>query len=553
MKRYNIFLQFLIILFVANIAMSCILDDDEGDTDGDTDGDIDTDGDVDGDVGEVVAKYNSGDTATLKFTSGDEVYQIVPYFASTVESEAGYSITVGDSSANGTAGKIKKTARSFRSAKPEWISEVRYRQVLARQKWSVLQHQLKKQVAAKGVFNQDVFKSAKINAKLSSECASDELYRDGVCTNEFDLTFMDFDEDETEITVQVKAKGEHVAVVVDSDDTVAQADIDNILNKFDTIIYPRNQFFSGGSTFDGIDYVDRDGDGMHMIVLTHLVNDMDAVGLFNPADFGPDLNVSDILYVVLPDADNPMESILGTIAHEYYHMLMYGIKRAKFGTLETLWLDEDLAHLFEDVSGYGGDNLDITAAYLESPANTTWAFSFDNQETEARGMGYLIMRYLFEQKGGVTYSSSNAADITDNGGATFIASLLQTDNKGFDAIDDALSGSDSWKNSFFDWLAAVSLDETSMNAGSKYGYNAIETDSITGQKRGVCTHCSRDSIYGYTVDFDGLSTTALSGGKTDGIVSASGAVANKLTGNSDQEIVLQADDDDILFGVFRVK
>lgn len=539
MKKHHVLIQFLIIIFVAQFATACFLDDDDNNN---------------VDASEIVKQYQPGDTATLTFESGDEVYRVVPFYTAQTESEAGFTIGVSGASTDIVSERLK-AAKTFKEHKPSWISETRYNQILARQKWSEIQHQRAIEVAEQGIFERDIFKKARLNAKLSSECGEDELYRDGDCNNEFSLEFMDFDGEVTDISVTVKAKGTNAAVVVDVDDVddVSQDDINEILNMFDNVVYPRDQFFYGGSVFDDIDYVDRDQDGMHMIVMSHLVNDTGAVGLFNPADFGTDLNVADILYVVVPDDDNPVSSILGTLAHEYSHMLMYGIKRAKFKAMETIWLDESMAHLMEDLSGFGVDNLDISNAYLSSPGQIGWAFSFDENETETRGMGFLMMRYLFEQKGGATYSETDGSDLTDKGGANFISTLVQTDNTGFAALEDALGGFGSFKDNLFGWLAAVAVNGTDMNAGDTYDYDDVVTDKITGQERGVCTHCTRSSSYGYEVEFNGMASAALVSGDNNGIVKASGASSFELTADGNQSLSLDADDEDIHFGVFRIK
>ena len=498
-----------------------------------------------------VESVAAGEQVQLAFSQGNEAYRIIPYWTSTEESLTGYSLTTGEgAAAEDSAANARLRGESrFATSRPAWISEIRYNRALKRQAWSDKMRSLEREISAAGLVKAEDFESQALRAKTSSECGALELARGDECQNEIDLKFMDFEGDITDFTGQVKGKGEHCSVVVDSDDNVSQSDIDAIIDSFDNVIYPRNHFLFGEATVDGTNYVDRDADGLVMIVLSSMVNESGAVGQYNPSDFVPDaLNTSDILYVVVPDSDNSLDSVFGTVAHEYFHMIMFGVKRVKYKADETLWLNESTAHLAEDCSGFGIDNVETALSYLDAVPDYSMAFSGD--DLEARGMGFLFMRYLYEQMGGVEYSTTDGGDLTDLGGAEFLTKLVRSNKTGFTVLDAALG--ESWKDSFFDWLAAVTLDDLPIADDPRYQYQDLYNDPLTGQKIGVCTNCSRKSGDGSNVTYAGLACQPYKSGM-DGLVNATGADCVAVSGSGDLFIDTQADEDSLMFGVVRVK
>ncbi|RJO66650.1 MAG: hypothetical protein C4523_11810 [Myxococcales bacterium] len=521
-----------------------------------SEGDEESDGDSDGDVVPADVKdYAAGETMDLSFAEGSEEYRVVAYWAAEEESTTGYTLsTTAAEGADEPAARLRGGSK-FAQQKPAYLSDARYRRMLRRLDWDRKLRADEKRIIEEGLVTAEDLRLAK-RPKLSSECGENELARGADCLSEFDLKFMDFEGGLTDLTVAVRGKGEHVSVVVDTEDTdsVSQEDVDAIVENYDNVIYPRDHFLYGASVFEDLDYTDRDQDGLHMIVLSHLVNDSGAVGLFNPADFlgqnqSGATNTSDILWVVVPDAENSLDSVYGTVAHEYFHMIMFGVKGLKFSKSETLYLNESLAHLAEDASGFGIDNIDVVAAYL---GNTEYSWAFSGDDVEARGIGFLFMRYLFEQQGAVEYGESSGSDLTDKGGAEFLQLMIATDKVGFEAVTGALG--EDWSAQFGNFLAAVSLDDLEIANDPKYRYGALYDDPITGQQIGVCTNCTRANGAGDSLELAGLAYEDYSDGY-EGLVTATGASVVGVTGDADTAIVGTPEDETagLRFLVVRVK
>lgn len=489
-----------------------------------------------------VESYAAGEEIPLSFETGNEEYNVIAYWTAEEDATVGFTI----SEAGGGSEAVAKQKRAILPARPAWMPQARYRKLQRRFLWDNKMRRFEKQLLAEGLLGEHLIRRIK-RAKLSAECGALEVARGDECLNELELGFKDFDGEVTDITVEIKAKGEHCAVAVDVDDSVSQEQIDQVVRQFDNVIYPRNHFIYGETVFDGSDYTDRDQDGLHLIVMTSLVNDSGAVGFFNPGDFVGQPNTSDILWVVVPDAQNPLESVFGTVAHEYLHLMVFGVKFVKHRVDESLWLNESMAHLAEDASGYGIDNIDTVALYLESANDYTWAYSGD--DVEARGMGFLFLRYLFEQKGAVSYDPADGSKLTDNGGASFLRDLLATSDTGFSAVDKALGG--DWSEHFFSFLAAVSRDTTGAEESAEYSFKDPYTDPISGQQIGVCTNCTRKNAMGQSVPFTGPAAQSFSG-EFDGVITATGSSTVRITASDAQRLTTDADDD-VRFGVVRVK
>ncbi len=567
----------LVVMLLTAMLLACDVLDDE------TDGDV-----TDGDLNSVVRMVDAGDSFELGFSEGTEEYHILPFWPVETESSTGYTIEEGeapqidgddsvdgddiadgdtadgDSFEDGDSSLFSRVrmqpVSAFEQAKPAWISEAGYQRLLTRQQTDKSLRERGRRLLMEGRYTgEQLLKRQAKRARLMVDCGAGEVEWKGSCQSDFDVTFMDFNESTQDIHVQVRAVGEHVALAVDEDDAASfsESDIQSIVEKFDSVVYPRDQFFFGSSTIDGTDWTDADQNGVHLLIATHLVNDAGVAGFFNPADFadagvsGATGNAADILWIQLPQSADDLGSILGTVGHEYYHLMMFGIKGGKYGAAEEVWLDENLAHFAEDASGYGIDNIATTAAFLSDASAVSWAFSEDSVET--RGMGFLFMRYLFEQQGGASYSSTDGGALTDNGGAAFLTSLVRTSDTGFDAVKAALDI--SWDQAFFNWMAAVSLDDLSISDSSKYAYDELYDDPITGQQIGVCTNCSRTTAEGQSVTFMGFSndySEELSD-YNDGVLTSTGLNCWIAKGDSNRYFSTTGEDADVAFAVVRVK
>ncbi len=137
-------------------------------------------------------------------------------------------------------------------------------------------------------------------------------------------------------------------------------------------------------------------------------------GFFNPSDSlslaqNANSNEAEILYF---NANKTTDELIGTIAHEFQHMINYNQKVIRQGQFpagaqsENLSVNEGLSVLAEDIAGYtlnsgNGFQFSVVRSYLNAPQNFSF-FRFTNFEY---GQGYLFFRYVFEQFGSQTITS----------------------------------------------------------------------------------------------------------------------------------------------------
>ncbi len=268
-----------------------------------------------------------------------------------------------------------------------------------------------------------------------------------------------------------------VAIFMDADD-YEEEDNDSyeiiknqIGDVFAKIIMPRDlKFFGPGDKHEGP--LDRDGNGYMTVVLSSKLcnSKLNVLGFFDDRDYmdssmvgsagkeyeGASGNEADILWVrsigAVGDCESEasVEKILGTMAHEYQHLISYGRRvyaKNKTAAKELLWLDEGIAHLAEDLTGYGSGNYSVIAKYLDMFNDVSFSASYPStgstaeQHVAGRAAAYLFLRYIFESLGGATYSASDdeskAADIKDEGGIAFLQKLYNSDYAGLSNVAQA--------------------------------------------------------------------------------------------------------------------
>lgn len=198
--------------------------------------------------------------------------------------------------------------------------------------------------------------------------------------------------------------------------SIAQAfDSDNPFQDGDSGIYndTRSRFGSEWKTDGG-----RDGDNRVALVFlsSSSIGGEGLFGFFNPADQSADSenassNAGEILYINADRANADLYDALGTIAHEFVHLIIFNQKFAQEGTFpegasrENAVLDEGLAVLNEELSGftYTGDQggnfflLSSVSNLLTDGLNRRF-FQFSGQLADY-GAGYLFWRYVHDQLG----------------------------------------------------------------------------------------------------------------------------------------------------------
>jgi hypothetical protein len=396
----------------------------------------------------------------------------------------------------------------------------------------------------------------------SSTCAANEVCHNKKCATSVTLNPSAFSAAKS-MTAVVKKKGKYAALLVDQVENVPAATVDKVLDQFDKVLFPRvTGLFGRPLLQDGgqIYATDRNGDGLVWIVMTPKVSEkMPAVGFFDRMDFADSAssNKADIMWVDTTQAS--LSYIYATVGHELQHLLSYASRVYKpvvnggQGSLETLWLDEGLAHLSEGLSGYGGGNVTLLGQEAFPNFESSTLFTPDKNtgdgDTAAmRGMAYMYLRYLFEQRGGVSFNSDGT--LSDNGGATFLKSLHTSSQKGADLISATYG---DYKAAFGNWIAAISLDGRKQTTDSRYGYQPMTTDPVTGKEQGLVVRGTAKDEDDTEQLLEGPLETEITGDQSDKIPNGTGKffLLKGKTGNVNVQVTSQMSD--FNFAVVRVK
>jgi hypothetical protein len=395
-------------------------------------------------------------------------------------------------------------------------------------------------------------------------CVIPNAQTTGSCESVLSLKFRTDVASFVPVTATVERVGTFGAIVVDEADTVSDANLDALLARFEDRIAPVDHALFGRAV--NAQGLDRDRNGVVILFITSRVGSIspDLVGFFQADDLVdpatlPVSNGADILYLQPPSTTITLDSLSGTIGHEYQHLINAYAKVVNRGSSqETVWLDEGLSSFAEDILGYGGDAFANIALYLANVENTsltgnglinTSPNSADS--AERRGMGHLLVRYLYEQQGAARLGPG-PGDIVDDGGAGAVKALVQSADTGIDLFSQTSTGRsfDSWLD---DLLTMVALDDAGFSKAGcqdRYRLRDAESDTFTGFQRGLRLRTSIRLPTGDTLPLNGPSTATLANEQVP-IPSNGGEIRTLKIVNNPIRLTLRGPAEDFSIG-FRV-
>jgi hypothetical protein len=280
----------------------------------------------------------------------------------------------------------------------------------------------------------------------------------------------------TVVTGELKYEGTHTLLYVDErtlQTTLSDAEAVDIGQTFDMSIYGIDRSAFGNES-------DINGDGKVAILMTEEVNNLPEdpgsiiLGFFLPNDLLPNYvspgvtNGMEIFYTMVPDQamggvdwkERSIESIKGTLAHEFQHMINFNYRILIYGSgylanyQEELWMNEALSHIAEDLNGYDTDNIARSNLFLDDTGSTKLTFLSDDNLSN-RGAVYLFLRYLGDRFGESIYRS-----------------LVQSRKAGTENAE-AATGT-SFLELFADWSAALYLSGRGITSDPRYNYSSID-------------------------------------------------------------------------------
>jgi hypothetical protein len=261
---------------------------------------------------------------------------------------------------------------------------------------------------------------------------------------------------------ELQAVGRHCQVYLDRDHpnpAALRPTVADIVRTFDEEVYPR-------AVRDLGQVLDVNRDGRFTVLLTGWLGKLQdgrvSVGGFvRGSDFHADLpapygNRCDMMYLNTDLTPGPHLRTL--LAHEYTHAVVFS--EHVFGEYlpelrrqdEDGWLNEGLAHVVEEQSGYGWSNLDYrVSAFLSAPERyrlvvpdyygaRLW------RDPGSRGGAYLFLRWCLARHGD-----------------DLVARLIRTNQHGVDNLETATG--EPFEELFRQWSAAVLLAGTNLGPG----------------------------------------------------------------------------------------
>ncbi len=322
------------------------------------------------------------------------------------------------------------------------------------------------------------------------------------------------------ITGEVMYVGQSFVVVEDVQlaGNFSSEDYQTVGQRLDDVIYPIVSAYFG-------DPGDLDNNERVIALVTAEVNKLTPrgsstfiAGFFWAGDYSstsecPASNEGELFYLIGPDpngdfsdpvaVEDAIELVETTVAHELVHLLNTAQRivipgSSSFSRLEHTWLDEGLAHLAEEVSGFGRANLgtrsnfDLDAVAFDQPTvdafnvyhrlnlfrfarfmydgpHTTMAFgdasgndpSSGQQSLRMRGFGYGLARWLGDHYGpsgnGVLPGSREELLFRElsSGGPAFLKGTQNVER----AIVTAAGQSVTWSEILSLYLASLAVDD----------------------------------------------------------------------------------------------
>jgi hypothetical protein len=247
------------------------------------------------------------------------------------------------------------------------------------------------------------------------------------------------------------------------EDLLTPAQLEYMLNQFDTVIYPTDTSIYGEPLARG-----AEGQKVWMLILN--IRD-DAyynpaatsyiAGYFSSSDDATynknmiHIDSYDWANRTGPTAARPY-LYEGVFAHEFEHLIHFDMDPD-----EESWVDEGLADLAGFFCGYGHNSGHIAYyfVYHETTSLTFWGGGLPNY-----GSSYLFALYLYEKYGG----------------APFISALVREPANSIEGLEKTLAAfgyRDKFNQIFDNWTIANYIDDT-RKAGGKYGYDTLAVGTI---------------------------------------------------------------------------
>lgn len=312
------------------------------------------------------------------------------------------------------------------------------------------------------------------------------------------------------VTIDAEATRVTPGVVLWEDQTTANplgpvdpATLDGVLADFEALVVPRQEQLFGAIS-------DVDQDGQLAVLLSYTVNQYGAKAYVAWCDIGitegcnGSNNGGEIMYFAIPDPNesgSSVDGIVETFAHELNHLIYAHHKyvlQGATGVDENVYVTEGMSALAQDLTGYNNGNQYVWAAALDmsehygSEDYSVQALSVNDmirgssyydasRDGALRGGSYLLLRYLFEQAGGMQVEADGTQ--VDAGGVAWLHDWFDRPELGVEALE--LSTERELWDVVFDWTTALVVSGRDLNDEPAFNYQPRVADPLTGYSYGV--------------------------------------------------------------------
>ncbi len=270
-------------------------------------------------------------------------------------------------------------------------------------------------------------------------CESNEIQHEGACVSTLNLNWAKEATREFQVQDYVQAGEYRVYVLVDTDDIADAADARLAAEEFASTLAIEHAALG----LDGhLGTLDHNADGAITLAFSNFTSagvGGGVLGFFDYRDMLPASdadatgNEMDILWSRTPGSSNPRVQAVATLAHEYAHLASFATRvsgQETSASQEALWLDEGIAHLMEDLVGWGPSNVNAVEEALSNWEDTALAGPLDGVAN--RGMAYLFLRHLVDMKAKALGATTAADSEVITAAASVLSPLMTSSASGFE-------------------------------------------------------------------------------------------------------------------------
>ncbi len=226
---------------------------------------------------------------------------------------------------------------------------------------------------------------------------------------------------------------------------------------FDNSIYPRLRGVFGAEPNPGVDGDPR----LYILVQNTQENNGGYVDSDNFSSSDKS-NRKEIIFLSADSVIGDIQKAKSFLAHEFQHIISFNQKEVMNSSSEEVWLNELRSEYAITAAGFNDPFANSILfnrkeSFLGNPSESLVEWP---NRIEDYGIASMLGEYLVEQYG-----------------TAVLGDTVKSRSYGIRSLDDFLVGRYSnFKNSFFDWMAAVYINDTVLN--SKFGYTRPELRDI---------------------------------------------------------------------------